>query len=178
MGPGALLVEVSDLAEVMALHARLTAAPPAGVVDIVPAAATVLVRVDPVVLSLAATRTWVATAATSAATPASAPAPVTLPIRYDGDDLDDLAAALGVSPAQVSRWRRGQGIDPDNAERLDLLELVMSSLLRLYEPETAEKWLFGLNPLLRHRRPIDVIRQGRPEELLGAIRQEQADSYA
>jgi transcriptional regulator with XRE-family HTH domain len=89
-----------------------------------------------------------------------------------------LAAALGVSPAQVSRWRRGQGIDSDNAERLDLLELVMSSLLRLYEPETAEKWLFGLNPLLRHRRPIDVIRQGRPEELLAAIRQEQADSYA
>jgi uncharacterized protein (DUF2384 family) len=78
----------------------------------------------------------------------------------------------------VSRWRRGQGIDPDNAERLDLLELVMSALLRLYEPETAEKWLFGLNPLLRHRRPIDVIRQGRPEELLAAIRQEQADSYA
>lgn len=89
-----------------------------------------------------------------------------------------LAAALGVSPAQVSRWRRGQGIDSDNAERLDLLELVMSSLLRLYEPETAEKWLFGLNPLLRHRRPIDVVRQGRPEELLAAIRQEQADSYA
>lgn len=89
-----------------------------------------------------------------------------------------LAAALGVSPAQVSRWRRGQGIDPDNAERLDLLELVMSSLLRLYEPETAEKWLFGFNPRLRHRRPIDVIKQGSPEELLSAIRQEQADSYA
>ena len=89
-----------------------------------------------------------------------------------------LAAALGVSPAQVSRWRRGQGIDPDNAERLDLLELAMSSLLRLYEPSTAEKWLFGFNPRLRNRRPIDVVRQGRTEELLAALRQEQAESYA
>jgi transcriptional regulator with XRE-family HTH domain len=89
-----------------------------------------------------------------------------------------LADALGVSPAQVNRWTRGRGIDPDNAERLDLLELAMSALLRLYEPSTAEKWLFGLNPFLRQRRPIDVIRQGKVEELLGAIRQEQAGSFA
>jgi transcriptional regulator with XRE-family HTH domain len=89
-----------------------------------------------------------------------------------------LAEALGVSPAQVSRWQRGQGIDPINAERLDLLELAMSFLLRLYEPESAERWLNGLNPHLRNRRPLDVIRKGETQELLVALRQERAGSYA
>jgi hypothetical protein len=89
-----------------------------------------------------------------------------------------LADALGVSPAQVSRWKQGRGIDPDNAEKLDLLELVMSFLLRLYEPSTGEKWLFGANPFLRNRRPIDVVRSGGVEEVLAALRQEQADSFA
>jgi transcriptional regulator with XRE-family HTH domain len=89
-----------------------------------------------------------------------------------------LADALGVSPAQVNRWTKGRGIDPENAERLDLLELAMSFLSRLYEPESVESWLFGVNPHLRNRRPIDVIRAGRTEELLAALRQERAGSFA
>jgi hypothetical protein len=89
-----------------------------------------------------------------------------------------VADVLGVSPAQVSRWRRGQGIDPQNAERLDLLELAMSSLIRLYEPETAERWLNGRNPHLRGRRPIELIRLGETRELLAVLRQERAGSYA
>jgi transcriptional regulator with XRE-family HTH domain len=89
-----------------------------------------------------------------------------------------LAELLGVSPAQVSRWLKGQGIDPLNADKIDLLELVMSQLLRLYEPEAARAWLLGLNPQLRDRRPIDMIRMGKAEELLRAIRAERAESFA
>jgi len=89
-----------------------------------------------------------------------------------------LAELLGVSPAQVTRWRRGQGIDETNASRVDLLELAMSSLLRLYSPEAAELWLRGMNPHLGGRRPVDVIRAGHSQELLDAIAQERAGSFA
>lgn len=99
-------------------------------------------------------------------------------LSHDFRSQRRLAQALGVSPSQVSRWKRGQGVDPDNAERLDLLELAMSVLLRLYEPSTAEKWLFGVNAHLRNRRPIDVIRTGGTLEILAALQQERAGSYA
>ena len=89
-----------------------------------------------------------------------------------------LAELLEVSPAQVTRWRRGLGIDELNARRVDLLELVMSSLLRLYSPEAAELWLQGANPHLAGRRPIDLVRAGRTPELLDAIAQERAGSFA
>lgn len=89
-----------------------------------------------------------------------------------------VAELLGVSPAQVTRWRKGGGIDLVNAERVDLLELVLSSLLRLYPAEAAERWLLGINPRLGDRRPIDLVRAGRTQELLGAIGDERAGGYA
>lgn len=89
-----------------------------------------------------------------------------------------LAELLDVNPSQITRWSRGDGPDPENADRVDLLELVMAHLLRQYAPRAAELWLTGLNPLLNDRRPIDVIQHGRPEELLGVLRQEDAGSFA
>lgn len=89
-----------------------------------------------------------------------------------------LAELLGVNRSQVTRWLRGAGIDPLNAEKIDLLELVWSNVRRLYQPEAARSWLFGLNPHLGDRRPIDLIRAGRLEELLRAIRIERAESFA
>jgi uncharacterized protein (DUF2384 family) len=89
-----------------------------------------------------------------------------------------LAELLDVSPAQVTRWLKGQGIDDVNADRVDLLEVVMSQLLRLYSARAAALWLVGLNPHLGDRRPIDVIRHGRAREVLDAISQERAGSFA
>jgi transcriptional regulator with XRE-family HTH domain len=99
-------------------------------------------------------------------------------LRDDFRSAAQLAMMLGVSRSQVTRWLRGSGIGPLNAEKVDLLELVWGNLLRLYEREAALAWLFGLNPLLGDRRPIDLIRAGRTEELMRAIRAERSDTFA
>jgi transcriptional regulator with XRE-family HTH domain len=98
-------------------------------------------------------------------------------LTHDFGSQRRLAGLLGVSPSRVTRWLRGEGIDIDNAERVDALEHVMASLLRLYEGKAAEAWLVGLNPRLGAR-PIDLIRAGRASELLRAISAERAGSYA
>ena len=99
-------------------------------------------------------------------------------LRADFRSAAQLADMLGVSRSQITRWLRGAGMDPLNAEKVDLLQLVWSNLLRLYEREAALAWIFGLNPLLGDRRPIDLIRLGRTEELMRAIRAERADTFA
>jgi hypothetical protein len=99
-------------------------------------------------------------------------------LRVDFRSAARLAEMLGVNRSQVTRWLRGAGIDPANAEKIDLLELVWSNLLRLYERDAALAWLFGVNPTLGDRRPIDLIRAGRTEELMRAIRAERSDAFA
>ncbi|MDJ1114378.1 urea amidolyase family protein [Microbacterium dauci] len=97
-GDRSLLAEVASLDEVLALHARLAATRPAGVVDLVPAARTVLVRVDPSALPVSAARAWIEGAdATPAEADRSATPLVEVPIVYDGVDLADVASLLGVS---------------------------------------------------------------------------------
>ena len=98
-------------------------------------------------------------------------------LRVDFRSAAQLADMLGVSRSQVTRWLQGAGIDPLNAEKVDLLEMVWANLLRLYEREAALAWLFGINPLLDDRRPIDLIRMGRAEELMRAIRAERSDAF-
>ena len=99
-------------------------------------------------------------------------------LRRDFKTGAAVAELLGVSRSQITRWLKGAGIDPLNAEKIDLLELIWANLLRLYEPQAARSWLFGLNPHLGDRRPVDLVRAGRAEELMRAIRAERADSFA
>lgn len=102
-GAEALLLEVDSAEEVAALHAELLrrrdAGELGGVRDIVPAARTVLldgVR-DPRALGARIARWRVAPLS-----PADGPPPVTVPVRYEGPDLAEVAALWGVRPEEVA----------------------------------------------------------------------------
>lgn len=102
MGDRAVLAEVDSLEAAVALHERLESTRPAGVLDLVPAARTVLVRVDPVQLPLAAVKTWIVDASRDAAAAGAAPpAVVELDVAYDGADLSETAELLGVTAGEL-----------------------------------------------------------------------------
>jgi len=89
-----------------------------------------------------------------------------------------VSAILGVSPSQVSRWRRGQIPDVDNADRLAGLALAVEMLSRWLAPETVGGWLHGIHAHLGDRSPAYLIEQGRVADVIGAIEAEKAGVYA
>jgi 5-oxoprolinase (ATP-hydrolysing) subunit B len=99
-GRHAVLVEVDDLHEVLGLHAALDRDTPDGVVELVPAARTLLVRFDPRRTTLDRLAADLAGRGAAAAVPEPR-ATVTVPVRYDGDDLDELARHTGLAEREV-----------------------------------------------------------------------------
>ncbi len=108
----AVLVELDDLPQALALYRQLLQSPIAGVQELVPAARTVLVGYQPGLLHAAAVEAAVrqrwALAASSTAAPAQAPRTVEIPVDYSGPDLPDVAELLGISVAQVIERHTGQ----------------------------------------------------------------------
>ncbi|GAB1509649.1 5-oxoprolinase subunit PxpB [Actinophytocola sp. KF-1] len=95
-GESALLIETD---EVLGWYTALTDRPLPGVVDLVPAARTLLVRYESDVdFGLMVSRLSDVTPASAAV---AAGDPVTIPVRYDGADLADVAAATGLSEDEV-----------------------------------------------------------------------------
>lgn len=99
-GDRALLVEFDSLELVLGAHARWSAAPARGVVELVPAARTVLVRIDPSETGLAAVEHWVSEHPPQPLALADGDI-VTVPVAYDGDDLASVAEAWECSAEKV-----------------------------------------------------------------------------
>jgi KipI family sensor histidine kinase inhibitor len=99
-GDQAVLVELNSSRQVLTLHHALRSDPPAGLIDTVPAARTVLVIFDP---SRTPARRLAAEMKTRAATDQRPPRGplVEIPVRYDGSDLADVASRTGMSVADV-----------------------------------------------------------------------------
>lgn len=80
-----------------------------------------------------------------------------------------IAAVLGVSHSQVSRWKQGQRPDRDNADRLAGLALVVEMLLRWLDADIIEEWLTGANAHLDGATPSYFIQRSRLAEVVGAV---------
>ena len=102
-GERGLLVEVEDLATVHRLHAALRELDPPGVVELVPAYRTVLIVADPG--QAEALDDLAARLPDLELPPAEAVAgeTVEIPVRYDGEDLPEVAGLTGLEPEEVVR---------------------------------------------------------------------------
>jgi KipI family sensor histidine kinase inhibitor len=118
-GDRALLAQVADVDAVLALTAALLADPEcsAAIAELVPAAVTVLIEAHDGsdLQELAAAVSAVAEATDAADTAARDGDEVRIPVRYDGPDLADVAAATGLTADEViarhsgSVWRAAFG---------------------------------------------------------------------
>jgi KipI family sensor histidine kinase inhibitor len=101
-GTTALLVELDDLDEVLGLYAALQHKMPDGVVDVVPAARTLLVVTDPEVTSLSSVAHAIESTEPRQDRLDSSEL-LEIPVTYDGEDLDEAARLLGCDAAELVR---------------------------------------------------------------------------
>ena len=101
-----VLVELQDLDQVLALHASLMSQPLDGIEEMLPAARTLMLRFDAKRLSAEALAVILPQRdlAARCGTVGAAQAPlVEIPMRYDGEDLAEVAALAGLDVADVVR---------------------------------------------------------------------------
>ena len=96
----ALLVELDDLPQTLALLASLQSEPLRGIEEMVPAARTLLVRYRPSMVSRAALIDAIGARSLDATVERMATL-IEIPVDYGGEDLDEVAQMLGITRAEV-----------------------------------------------------------------------------
>lgn len=106
-GDTGLLVELPALDDVLALYGELVDAPPAGVVDLVPGARTLMLRIDP-----GRTDTDAVARQVRAAKPVvgrrQRGEELEVPVVYDGEDLADVGRITGLGERGVAEAHTSQ----------------------------------------------------------------------
>ncbi|MGA2929307.1 MAG: hypothetical protein ABSG43_25625 [Solirubrobacteraceae bacterium] len=82
----------------------------------------------------------------------------------------DFAAVVGTNPRTVARWLSEES-EPRTETRRRLLEVlaVLEALSSVLQPQAAHDWLYSPNPLVKHRKPIEMLEAGDWRTVLGLI---------
>lgn len=102
----ALLVELDNLEQTLALLASLTNAPIAGIEELVPAARTILIQWRPSACNMAELVRQISQRDVSARAERGGTL-IDIPVHYNGDDLAEVAELLGITPAEVIHRHTG-----------------------------------------------------------------------
>lgn len=102
----ALLVELDNLEQSLALLASLKNDPIAGIEELVPAARTILISWRPTACSMAELVQAISQRDTSARVQRNGTL-IEIPVHYTGEDLADVAQLLGITPEEVIRRHTG-----------------------------------------------------------------------
>ncbi|MGH8502565.1 MAG: hypothetical protein ACREVE_08845 [Gammaproteobacteria bacterium] len=90
----------------------------------------------------------------------------------------DVANIADVSKATVSRWTTGKATPhPKTQLVLSDLRYVVDRLGEFYDPAETRVWLYARNELLDGARAIELIHEGRTDEVLQAIERLGALTY-
>jgi transcriptional regulator with XRE-family HTH domain len=82
----------------------------------------------------------------------------------------DVANIAAVSPATVSRWAAGAAFPhPKTQLIISDLRYVVDRLTELYSPQETRLWLYAKHRLLNGQRAIDLIHDGKADEVLAII---------
>lgn len=90
----------------------------------------------------------------------------------------DIANFAGVSKATVSRWTSGQkSPHPKTQLIMSDLSYVVMRLSEYYSDDEVRTWLYARHPQLNGERAIDLIHDGRSEEVIAILDRLDADAY-
>jgi transcriptional regulator with XRE-family HTH domain len=90
---------------------------------------------------------------------------------------EELADAVGVGFAELEQWKSGQMPSDEKLRRLRDLATVVARLGEYYAPAAIPDWLYGQNPDLGGRRPVELLREGNLADVLSAAEAQISGTY-